>query len=132
MANVFQDKIVRYLTLSLVLFSFALLAQRFLLKKESPLPSWEMVNIEAIIQAMPKTSSVASDAQGIANLQIEKFRPFEQSINLPVKIGRTNPFEPYSTTEEIYSTSTVATSSTVVATSTVEIPTSTAATSSNP
>lgn len=110
MDNIFQDKIVRYLTLSLALAVIGMLAQSFLLtKKSQTLPDSQRTIIEELLGTLPQVPSVALDPENLSNLKVENLRPFELT-NFPAKVGRSNPFEPYPLVEEIYSTTSATTS----------------------
>jgi len=135
MTNIFQDKIVKYLTLFLSLAIIGMLAQSFLLtKKAQPLPDSQKSIVEELLRALPKVPAVALNPEDLSNLKVENLRPFELT-SFPTKVGRSNPFEPYPLVEEIYSTSSATTSSSGFSTSTVIVEpttTPTSATTSGP
>lgn len=121
MANIFQDKIVKYLTLGLVLGIIGMLAQSFLLAKPGPLPDSQTAVIENLLEGTLKAPPVAFDPKSLETLKIENLKPFEV-VNLPTQVGRINPFEPYPLKEEI-------TTTTLATTTITNIPVTTSATS---
>lgn len=128
MANIFQDKMVKYLTLGLCLVAVGLLAQNLLAK---PKPSLPLPQSQSALQALPQIPQVALNPKNLENLKVENLKPFEL-VGFPARIGRVDPFEPYPLVEEIATstaTTTVATStSTATSTAAAAGPATTTAT----
>ncbi len=122
MANIFQDKIVKYLTVGLVLAVVAMLAQTLLAKPQA-LPDLQL-SAGILPETLPKIPSVALDPKNLDNLKVEDLKPFEL-VDFPVRVGRDNPFEPYPLVEEIPTSTVATTSGADLATSTLPIATST-------
>lgn len=121
MANIFQDKIVKYLTIGLFLAAVGLLVQNLL----SP-SSFSPQTVSPTGQ-IPQLSEAILSIGHLANLKVENLKPFI-AVEAPTRFGRDNPFEPYPLNEEIYATT--ATSTAAIATSSPSIiTTSTNATS---
>ncbi|MDD5750151.1 MAG: hypothetical protein PHU56_00670 [Candidatus Pacebacteria bacterium] len=93
MANIFQDKIIKYLTLGLALAAVAMLLQ-FLLAKPGASPGLQPAVIEALPLDLPEVPAVALDPKNLDNLKIENLQPFE-AVDFPARVGRENPFEAY-------------------------------------
>lgn len=125
MANIFQDKIVKYLTLGLALAVVGMLLQSLFSGSQS-LPGSQLIT-GALQETLPKVPSVAVDPKNLGNLKVENLKPFEV-VNFPTRIGRDNPFEPYPLVEEVIATST-ATTTAAISTSTAANPTTSTTTS---
>lgn len=117
MANIFQDKIVRYLTIGLFLAAIGLLAQH-LLSAKTVLPS-AILSVEQF----PQLSDVALSVKNLDNLKVVNLKPFV-AIEAPQLVGRDKPFEPYPLNEE--------TATSAIATSSLSIPATSTKASSTP
>ncbi|GEM_PF-5263072 len=122
MANIFQDKMVKYLTLGLCLAAIGLLAQSFLAK-----PKVMPEDVSLVIQALPQVPSIALNPKNLENLKVENLKPFEVVV-LPAQVGRANPFEPYPLQEEVSTSTATTTEAGMAATTTKPVATSTVAT----
>jgi len=111
MANIFQDKIVKYLTIGLFLAAIGLLVQS-LLSKPALLPQAPLS-----IGQLPQLSDAILSIKNLNNLQVENLKPFT-AVETPKLVGRDNPFEPYPLNEEIATTSATSTSPRQAATTT--------------
>ena len=79
-----KNKILKYLILTLIIASFALLIKEVILKPETlKLPSIYL-----------KPSQINVDFDFLESEEIEELAPFEK-ISLPEEIGRENPFSSY-------------------------------------
>lgn len=105
MANIFQDKIVKYLTIGLFLASIGLLVQS-LLSKPAVLPP-----APSLVGQITQLPTAALSAKNLDNWKVEKLKPFAP-VEQPARVGRENPFEPYPLNEEIISTSATTTTTT--------------------
>ncbi|PIV46897.1 hypothetical protein COS21_02870 [bacterium (Candidatus Gribaldobacteria) CG02_land_8_20_14_3_00_41_15] len=115
MANIFQDKIVKYLTIGLFLAAIGLLVQ-FLLSKPALLPQTPLSTGQ-----LPQLSDAILSIKNLSNLKVENLKSFTV-VETPMRVGRDNPFEPYPLNEEISATTatttTAASSPSTTATST--------------
>lgn len=110
MANIFQDKIVKYLTIGLFLVAIGLLVQ-YLLSKPAPLPQEPLSTGQ-----LPQLSDAILSIKNLGNLKVENLKPFTAATT-PTRVGRDNPFEPYPLNEEI-ATTTATSSPSITTTST--------------
>jgi len=105
MANILQDKMVKYLTLGLCLAAVGLLAQNLLAK---PKPSLPLSQSQLALPSLPQIPQVALNPKNLENLKVENLKPFEL-VGFPARVGRVDPFEPYPLVEEVITTSTATT-----------------------
>jgi len=120
MANIFQDKIVKYLTIGLFLAAIGLLVQ-YLLSERIFSPQTSLPQASLSIGQIPQLSDAILSIKNLGNLKVENLRPFI-IVETPTRVGRDNPFEPYPLNEEIATTTatttTATSSSSITATST--------------
>ncbi len=120
MANIFQDKIVKYLTIGLFLAAIGLLVQ-YLLSERIFSPQTSLPQASLSMGQIPQLSDAILSIKNLGDLKVENLRPFI-IVETPTRVGRDNPFEPYPLNEEIATTtatSTTATSSpSIITTST--------------
>jgi len=124
MANIFQDKIVKYLTIGLFLVAIGLLIQ-CLLSAKTVLPQTALPQTALLLGQLPQLSDAILSIKNLSNLRAENLKPFI-AAEIPTRVGRDNPFEPYPLNQEIYATSATSTTATSSPTTTA---TSTNATS---
>ncbi|MCX6789833.1 MAG: hypothetical protein NTZ42_04495 [Candidatus Gribaldobacteria bacterium] len=115
MANIFQDKIVKYLTIGLFLVAIGLLVQR-LLSKPTVLPQTSLPQTSLLLGQLPQLSDAILSIKNLGNLKVENLKPFI-AVETPKLVGRDNPFEPYPLNEEI-ATTTATSSPSIITTST--------------
>jgi hypothetical protein len=82
--NSSQAKIVKYLTLALVVAALVILIKEVILKPKELTP----------LKISSPSQKVEIDLKLLKNRQLEEFFPFEK-IAPPQEIGRENPFSPY-------------------------------------
>ncbi|MEK7173226.1 MAG: hypothetical protein AAB723_03735 [Patescibacteria group bacterium] len=105
MANIFQDKIVKYLTIGLFLAALGLLAQSLFSAKTVLPPAVLSVG------RLPQLSDAVLSVQNLSSLKVENLKPFAPA-QAPEIVGRDKPFEPYPLNEEIATTTGTSTNAT--------------------
>ena len=110
MANIFQNKIVKYLTIGLFLVAIGLLIQ-YLLSERTFSAQTSLPSASLSTEQLPRLSDTILSIKNLSDLRVENLKPFI-TVETPTRVGRENPFEPYPLNEEIATTTATSTTAT--------------------